>query len=35
MSKSNIIVAADITLEDTVERAEEKFEKYDCVKNGK
>ena len=30
--KSDIIVAADITLEDTVERAEEKFEKYDCVK---
>ena len=31
--KSDVVVEADITLEDTVERAEEKFEKYDCVKS--
>ena len=31
--KSDIVVEADITLEDTVERAEKKFEKYDCVKS--
>lgn len=31
--KSDIVVEANISLEDTVERAENKFEKYDCVKS--
>lgn len=31
--KSDIVVSADVKLEDTVERAESKFEKYDCVKS--
>ena len=30
--KKDIIILADVVLEDTVSRAEEKFEQYDCVK---
>lgn len=31
--KSDIVVSADVKLEDTIERAESRFEKYDCVKS--
>ena len=31
--KSSVIILAEISLEDTVERAVEKFKKYDCVKS--